>query len=257
MGFVEIGLIVVIHYHIHSARFNPLFDYQALTLLPLFFMAIVQLVYNSHFQKSEFVRNYAEKFFTNEVLYVTFNELIYIYTNNDFKRVQKFIKDLPEEELAKRPVVIPTSTIGRDIGTGPLYHPEYFQGSKEERRLDTLIGYFDLLGYHLMRGHISIEDIAGTLGYFLNIMSKREVISALRTVYLRNRRVTIHSEDGSNPRVDIEDPDGDGSLPPFFYFDELIKAIDKYDKKRVAKGKEKNKRDENARKKTEEELRRP
>jgi len=44
-----------------------------------------------------------------------------------------------------------------------LYDPSTFQFSEEERRLDALLGFFDILGYHHHRGVVHMQDIAGVL----------------------------------------------------------------------------------------------
>lgn len=194
--------------------------FQAFTVIPLFLIAIVQLVYNGRLQKTDFLRDYAEEFFTNESLYSAFHQLVYTYTDTDFEAVQKAVSQKesadPSFSNHARPVFFEiTRTLGEDAPGSRLYHPRYFQGSAEERRLDMLIGYFDLLGYHYTRGFLPLNDIAGSIGHYLNILSKRAVIREMRKVYHDAIRDPKYAE-------------RNGRIRPFPFFEKLMTAIEKY-----------------------------
>lgn len=64
---------------------------------------------------------------------------------------------------------------GRKEGSR-LYHPEKFQGSEEEKRLDSLLGYFNIVAYYYNRKVLSLNDINGSIGYYLMVMASRRVI---------------------------------------------------------------------------------
>ena len=81
-----------------------------------------------------------------------------------------------------------------------------------------LIGYFDLLGYHYAKGFFAIDDVAGSLGHYLNILSKRQVIKKVREIY----RDSI-----TQPRYSKEN----GYIRPFCYFDHLMVAVENYNLK--------------------------
>jgi hypothetical protein len=200
--------------------FENKISFQAFTVIPLFLIAIIQLVYNGRLQKTDFLRDYAEEFFTNESLYSAFHQLVYTYTDSDFAAVKAAVaaKETSDPSLPNqaKPIFfqVPRS-LGEDAPGSRLYHPRYFQGSPEERRLDMLIGYFDLLGYHYSRGFLPLQDIAGSLGHYLNILSKREIMREMRQVY----------------RDAIRDPkyaERNGRIRPFEYFEKLMKAIEEY-----------------------------
>jgi hypothetical protein len=226
--FVFLGLLLVVLVELglfflssrQLLKFGPEITIQTYTVIPLFILAILQLAYNGRLQKTDFLRNYSEEFFTNEALYSAFHQLVYTYRDSDFEKVEALIT---EHEAAKtlsdktpRPVF---TSIQRSLGVEEigcrLYHPKYFQGSPEERRLDMLIGYFDLLGYHHMRGYLSIEDIAGSLGHYLNMLSRRKVIQSLRAIY---RDAVLDSDYAKH----------NGRIRPFYYFEELMRSIENF-----------------------------
>jgi hypothetical protein len=219
--FVEIGLFWV------SSRglldFKHDINIQTFTVLPLFILAILQLGYNGRLQRTDFLRNYSEGFFTNEDLYSAFHQLVYTYRDSDFEKVETEVRKRQAagtlNDETPRPVFLDVKrSLGADELGSRLYHPYCFQGSQEERRLDMLLGYFDLLGYHHARGYLSIEDIAGSLGHYLNILSRRKVIIELRRIY-------------SEAAADPEYAKYNGRLSPFRYFEMLMQSIETFNKK--------------------------
>ena len=67
------------------------------------------------------------------------------------------------------------SNIGREPGLR-FYDPDFFQGSKEEQRLDAVLHYFDVLAYNYRKGLISLADISGVSGYHLAVIGSRDVV---------------------------------------------------------------------------------
>ena len=65
---------------------------------------------------------------------------------------------------------------GREEGRR-FYHPAMFQGSVEEKRLDSLLGYFNIIAYYYNKEKfLSIDDINGSIGYHLAVMGARTVV---------------------------------------------------------------------------------
>lgn len=194
------------------------------TAIPLFLIAVIQLMYNGRLQRTDFLRNYAEEFFTNAELYSAFHELVYTYTDADYAEVCRLIaeKESQNEISASTPrpyFVEVLRSLGEASNTNRLFHPKYFQGSPEERRLDMLIGYFDLLGYHYSKGFLSMGDMAGSLGHYLNIMEKRQIVKDMRQIY----------------KDAIENPDyvrANGQIQPFNFFEKLMRAVAQYNEVR-------------------------
>lgn len=161
--------------------FNKNFsEYQTLsTGLVILITVFLQLERKIWFERGAFLENYLSKFFTDEKLYRTFHELVYTYPDETFR----ILDGIREEEKLKRtgtsgPVFEQFEKLqgGRKEGSR-FYHPELFQGSPEEERLDALFGYFYIIAYRYHRNLISLNDIIGSVGYHLSIMGSKEVIS--------------------------------------------------------------------------------
>ena len=141
MGLLAIALcelFVTIGMHWGLLAWSSKVDYQVFTILPLFALALLQLYYNGRLQKTEFIRKYAENFFTNESIYSAFHELVYQYTDKDFELIDRIIKEKEEANLlsdqSPRPMFVPLNDVSPPRGEGKrLYHPKYFQRSLEER----------------------------------------------------------------------------------------------------------------------------
>ena len=215
-------LVVALAIRLGFLNWQTNVDYQIITVLPLFALALLQLYYNGRLQRSEFIRKYSEKFFTNQELYSAFHELVYQYTDSIFDKVNDDVK-VKEASGALGDGTSRPYFVSLDVNTGRVegkrfYHPKYFQGSAEERRLDMLIGYFDLIGYHHDQGFFSIEEIAGSLGHYLNILSKREIVRYVREVYLDSVRDSRYAQ-------------ANGYIRPFNYFEKLMKSTEKFNSK--------------------------
>ena len=139
-------------------------------------VVIIQLARKLMLDRAAFIENYISKFFVDQTLYKAFNDLIYRYENDTFKKVEciRIKEDLDKEP---KPVFEPFSDCqaGREIGSR-LYHPKLFQGSPEEMRLDCVLGYFNVIAYRYKKGLLHLDDISGSIGYCLLVMRSRMVI---------------------------------------------------------------------------------
>ena len=190
------------------------------TAVPLLVFTLMELGRNLRLQRAAFIKDYVSQFFTNGDLYQTFHELIYSYTNDLFEKIDAIKEEqkLGRSDDEKRPLFEPFEDLqdGRPIGSR-LYHPRLFQCSPEERRLDGLLGYFDVIAYYYAKGYLRIEDIAGSVGYFLAVIRARDVVAD----YLKlNREAWTKAEYNSSM----------GVTPPFAYLHRLLEDLDKYNR---------------------------
>ena len=159
-----------------GVEFNPKIGIAALTAIPLFVVTLMQLGRTLRLQRADFIRKYTSQFVTEGDLYSTFHDLVYNYSNKKYEEVKKVV----EEESKKgtgRPGFDCLKGLQGGRGQGKrFYHPSFFQGSPEEMRLDALLGYFDILGYYYARGFVHLQDIVGTLGYYLAVLGERHVV---------------------------------------------------------------------------------
>lgn len=160
-------------------------------------------------QRRTFVSEHVSKTFTHEDLRDTYYYLVYLYPTAVFWRVEKEVKcllkrkeELLEEMFSIRKELDDPKTksnkrkekknelfnverdmakLGEDMfqcleslqgcrGKGQrLYHPKLFQGSVEEKRLDSLLGYFNLIAYYYYSKPqtLTIEDIEGSIGFHI------------------------------------------------------------------------------------------
>lgn len=161
----------------------------AIPTVALFVAAHVQLRKNHEYQRAAFLGEYVSKIFTNKEFSDTFHYLIYTYSDDLFCRVKVKLED---DGIIKDGEVIGASdhkTMYRCLGSLPLqggreeglrlYHPIMFQGSAEERRLDSLLGYLNIVAYYYKKKEklLSIDDIDGSIGYHLTVMGTRTVIA--------------------------------------------------------------------------------
>jgi hypothetical protein len=132
--------------------------------IPLLLLTVLQLRTAVHVQKAGFIRDYVSKLHIDKELSEAYHYLVSTYTNELYERVIV----ATDAELAE---------MQGSRGDGcRLYNVKKFQGSQEERRLDALLGYFDLIGYHYLNGVVRMGDIAGVLGYQLSALTTRKVI---------------------------------------------------------------------------------
>lgn len=133
-------------------------------VLPPLIIGIIQLRNTLALQKASFIRDFIAKLYTDKELSQTYHYLIYTYNDAKYKEFKSASSDLREKLQEGR------------VEGNRFYDPDDFQGSEEERRLDALLGYFDIIGYHYWTGALEINDIARLLGYHLTVLIKRDVI---------------------------------------------------------------------------------
>ncbi len=188
------------------------------TAVPLLVVTLMELGRNLRLQRAAFIKDYVSQFFTNVDLYQAFHELIYSYGNELFEEVDS-IRKQQKLDREEKPVFEPFKELqkGREVGSR-LYHPRLFQGSAEERRLDALLGYFDVIAYYYARGYLRIEDIVGSIGYFLAVLKARKVVEHYMNF---NRETWKEDKEYSNTM---------GVTPPFSYLRRLLDDLHDYNK---------------------------
>ncbi len=141
-----------------------------------FTLVIMQLARKLMLDRAAFVEDYISKFFMDQALYKAFHDLIYTYNDDKFKQVE-CIRIKEQFDAEAKPVFKPFSDIDPERETGSrLYHPRLFQGSPEEMRLDAVLGYFNVIAYRYEKGLLRLDDISGSIGYWLLVMHDRMVI---------------------------------------------------------------------------------
>jgi len=141
------------------------------------FFTLLEIQRNSELQRANFVKDYIAALHINDGLKTTFHELIYLYKDDYFKLIHnnKPIELSDADKVLNTFFELEENKInnGRKVGSR-FYHLTQFQGSEEERKLDSLLYYFDVIGYYYNKGLISMTDINGTIGYFVDCLSSRE-----------------------------------------------------------------------------------
>ena len=99
------------------------------------------------------------------------------------------------------------------------YHPMFFQGSPEEKRLDRVLHHFDMIAYYWLQGTIHIKDISGVAGYHLGVIGTRRVI-----------RYYLRLNDKRWPLLPYKQ--AVGGEPPFAQLADLLKELEKWQRKR-------------------------
>lgn len=165
------GLLVIV---VNFPRAKPILEFEpkvqlgAFATVPLFVLTILQIRSAVRIHRASFVKDFVAKLHTDKELSSAFHQLIYTYSNEryeQFKRASSATDDQAIQQLQGN----------RQVGER-LYDPDKFQGSEEERRLDAVLGYFDIIGYHCVTRVVDIEDVAPVLGFQLAALSTRTVI---------------------------------------------------------------------------------
>ena len=196
------------------------------TAIPLFGISLFELRRKLNLQRAAFIKEYVSQFFTHAELYRTFHELIYSYGNSTFEEVQRRVGSDVEKLRNSNP--LPFFDLFEDLQKerkegARIYHPALFQCSAEERRLDCLLGYFDVIAYYYGNGYLRIEDIAGSISYFLGVIRSRDVITAY---FELNKKMWAEN---------IEYYGKIGPTPPWNYLEKLLSDLDLYNKENKEK----------------------
>ena len=179
VNFKDVRMILVPAESIRAALIT------AIPAIALFLAAYIQLRRNARNQRVAFVSQYVSRIFTDQELSDTFHYLIYTYSNDRFCRVKMKLKDdgITREschghETTHEAMYASLYSLqdGRKKGFR-FYHPDFFQRSVEEKRLDSLLGYFNIIAYYVRKGLLDRKDIDGSIGYHLTVMGTRDVIA--------------------------------------------------------------------------------
>jgi hypothetical protein len=156
-------------------KFEAKIDVAGLTAIPLLLIGIFELYRQANVRRATFITEYVSKFYTETELHDSFNDLIATYRDAKFEEIKKAVANARAESMLAAFSATSELQDGRKEGSR-FYHPDHFQGSVEEQRLDALLGYFDVIGYQYAHGFVRIADVVGMLGYQLSLVMSREVI---------------------------------------------------------------------------------
>lgn len=143
----------------------------AFIAVPTAVIAVAQLFSNARVQRAAYIKDYALRFRTDKELSESFHYLVYRYGNELYAIQMKKPAERSEtegEKLRRAQEGVPADL--------KFYIPNDTTDTPPERRLDNLLGFFDVLGYDYKRGMVSIHDIAGVFGLHLDHIIQREVI---------------------------------------------------------------------------------
>lgn len=152
------------------------------------FVATLQLRFRATAHRGQFVSEYLTRFYLDDALWSTYNELIYRYTNGQFKHVNddahergaihEALERIKSSDPAKGQQIRQNASTGSDGSGCVRYHPLLFQYTEEESRLDALFGYLRVVDYNSAKGLIGVGEIYSQLGTFLLTMWGRDVVQA-------------------------------------------------------------------------------
>ena len=227
--FFLLVLGVIVAHSLKLIEIKNQIDLFGLVGVPAFVITIWQLLRGHQIQSFDLVRSHMTGFLSNKALRSAFMELIYTYNDDDWNAVKAKLPKALNRESKKTSAMrenswkaLETLNIGRAEGRR-LYDPDFFQGSEEEKRLDAVLHFFDVLAYGYRSKMISVADLAGVAGYHLTIIGSREV-----TTYFLKRNKEFWDNLPYRERV--------GAEPPFENLRVLLKAVKQYN--RTARAKE-------------------
>ncbi len=217
-----LGAIIVIEsaFYILIVTENVGFDrrlsWTVLIAVPGFGLTILGLAQSVMLQRGAFVKDYIAQFFLKPELIGAWQDLIYNFDDDLFSEVERFVKENNLAAHKERPILLALDEEGiKRWGNVKIYYPYIFQGSEEEKRLDALMGYLNVIGYYHNRGLISTRDIYGSLGYFLLLLQDREAATLHRQM--------IKDEWGRQERYNRVVPH-----PPYSYMESLLDVLVKH-----------------------------
>jgi hypothetical protein len=136
--------------------------------LPVLILTLLQLHANSIVQRAGLVKDLASKVHTDKELSETFYSLIYLYTDKRYDAYSRSSRN-ERDDLNK----------SKKEGLR-FFHLDELEGTEEERRLDSFLGYIDIIAYHYTRELIQMNDLAGVLGFHLATIQSRQAITDYR-----------------------------------------------------------------------------
>jgi hypothetical protein len=179
---VEALMMLLAYPRVGVLKFEPKLEVLAFFTVAGFAVTLFQLAQGQLVQKAKFLTDYVSQIHTDPEISSAFHDLVATYEDKTFDVVASRVADYEltskkEDKPISRPLFEPFKDLqdGREAGSR-YYHPIYFQGSSEERRLDGLLGYLDIIDYHHYYGLIRTKDVAAMLNYQLAAMASRKVI---------------------------------------------------------------------------------
>jgi len=242
LGITSFLFVLNLDYFFPAYSLAKEYTITTLTTIPLFFITIINLYWgvikhrktlekalfdNSQSlekaildQKSTIIREYVSGFHTNEFLQRIYFDLVYSYSDTIYDKLvdDPIYKTDPPPIRPCFPDSAQTPEL-RDIGSR-YYHPNFFQFSLEEKKLDSLLGFFDVVAYQYVKELISLEDIVGTVGYYLEIINTRKASNEYLNLIDREWEKTDYGKSGAKK--------------PYTYLRILLKALAD-EKQKVAK----------------------
>lgn len=153
------------------------------TVVPGFVVTIMQLIRSHQTQQAGFIKEFLTEFRKNENLHSTYYDLVYRYRDDLYLKVQDaantYFSQHGKKELdaSEKPSFECFKDFQLSTKEGSrFFHPEFFQFSPEEAKMDGLLDYFNTIGLYLFEGLIQIEDISKLLGDYLAVLSQRKVV---------------------------------------------------------------------------------
>jgi hypothetical protein len=137
-------------------------------------------------QRSLFVRGAIGEFI-NGPMYDAFHDLVYSYRDTDWERVEALVgaqfggDALDRYVRSKDPNARQTAWTAIAELNGSLsegsrrYHPAFFQASEEERRLDQVLEYFNMIASYWTRHLLKDEDIEPLDSYILLLLDRKAI----------------------------------------------------------------------------------
>ncbi len=199
-----------------------------------FSITIFQLGQNYKTQEEKFISDYLSKLYTDKDLSAAFHDLVETYENPKFAQFNEraIAVKAKEERLKRREPIFEAfddlQGYRKNLIGSRYYHPDCFQGSEEERRLDSLLGYLDIVGYHFRHGTIPMKDLAAMLNYQLATLNGRDVIK----FYLG-----VSASEGWFANTDIQKQSGAVQVP-FLYLRNMLVEYQRYNEMNRTKLKE-------------------
>jgi len=227
-------------------KFDASLGLAAFTAIPLFLLTIMELRRNIENQRASFLKEYISQFFTNPEIYKAFHDLVYSYTDDKYGKIQiealkdqsisqnvKNIADLLEPDKLKhipKPFFVNGELQGRREEGARFFLPTLCQFSPEERRLDSLLGYFDVIGFYVDRNIVPINQINGSIGYFLAQFKRRQAVQDYIDASIRfwDDEVKKDREALKHAREEKKNHNGKTlySTAPYFYLQKLLERIE-------------------------------
>ena len=143
-------------------------------------IALLHLRQNAKIHRAQFVSSQLTRFYTDEDLWSTYNELVYCYSDKSFEKIDElsikkgYIKDSIKRFRRGEYSYEPPLYV--DHWDKSKYHPWLFQRSDEEKRLDALLGFITGVEYYCAKGLISIPEVYKQMGHHLLILNERKVM---------------------------------------------------------------------------------